>query len=330
MSFAKARDLYRLAEMAKARYRGVSLRDIMEEFAVNERTARRMARALEDVFPRIDIATDGERRRWWSLRDVDYIRHRGVRDSELAALDLAIRRAERDGAVIEVKSLIELRDRLLASASLPQARSAEVSSEVMLEANGFACRPGPASQASPHYLKLLFEAFLAPMSIRMTYRSARDAAPRERVVEPYGVILGTRHYLVARETTPERRMRQYRFDRISEMALTGLGYVRDPDFCINAHCAQSFGSFFSEAEHGPVRWLFAPSAAPVARDFRFHPNQVMTDMPDGGLLVEFSASGWVEMAWHLVSWGRTVEVLDPPELRTMLEKVRRGDVDVLP
>ena len=330
MSFAKARDLYRLAEMAKARYRGVSLRDIMEEFAVNERTARRMARALEDVFPRIDIATDGERRRWWSLRDVDYIRHRGVRDSELAALDLAIRRAERDGAVIEVKSLIELRDRLLASASLPQARSAEVSSEVMLEANGFACRPGPASQASPHYLKLLFEAFLAPMSIRMTYRSARDAAPRERVVEPYGVILGTRHYLVARDTTPERRIRQYRFDRISEMALTGLGYVRDPDFCINAHCGQSFGSFFSEAEHGPVRWLFAPSAAPVARDFRFHPNQVMTDMPDGGLLVEFSASGWVEMAWHLVSWGRTVEVLDPPELRTMLEKVRRGDVDVLP
>lgn len=45
MSFAKARDLFRLAEMAKARYRGVALRDIMEEFAVNERTARRMARA---------------------------------------------------------------------------------------------------------------------------------------------------------------------------------------------------------------------------------------------------------------------------------------------
>ena len=169
----------------------MTLRDIMEEFAVNERTARRMARALEDVFPRIDVVTDDERRRWWSLRDVDYTRHRGFRESETAALDLAIRRAERDGAANEVKSLTEMRDRLLASASPPQARSAEVSSEVMLEANGFACRPGPASQASPHYLRLLFEAFIAPMSIRMTYRSARDDAPRERVVEPYGVILGT-------------------------------------------------------------------------------------------------------------------------------------------
>jgi hypothetical protein len=64
--------------------------------------------------------------------------------------------------------------------------------------------------------------------------------------------------------------------------------------------------------------------------FRFHPNQVMTDLPDGSLLVEFSASGWVEMAWHLVSWGRAVEVLNPPELRFILERVRRGDVEVLP
>jgi len=33
-----------------------------------------------------------------------------------------------------------------------------------------------------------------------------------------------------------------------------------------------------------------PCAAPVARGFRFHPNKVMTDMPGGGFLVEFSAS----------------------------------------
>ena len=107
----------------------------------------------------------------------------------------------------------------------------------MLEANGFACRPGPESQASPHHLRLLFEAFIAPMSIRTTCRSARDDAPRERVVEPYGVILGTRHYLVAQDTTQERRICQHRFDRISDMAVTGQGFARDPDFCINAHCA---------------------------------------------------------------------------------------------
>ena len=56
----------------------------------------------------------------------------------------------------------------------------------------------------------------------------------------------------------------------------------------------------------------------------------MTDLDDGSLLVEFTASGWLEMAWHLVTWGNAVEVLDPPELREMLERVRRGEVEILP
>lgn len=41
-------------------------------------------------------------------------------------------------------------------------------------------------------------------------------------------------------------------------------------------------------------------AATVAREFVFHPTQVLTDMPDGSLVVEFTASGCVEMAWHLI------------------------------
>ena len=127
---------------------------------------------------------------------------------------------------------------------------------------GSRAAPGPASQASPQYLRLLFKAFIAPMSIRLTYRSARDDAPRERVVEPYGVILGTRHYLVARDMTPERRIRQYRFDRISEMAVTEQGFVCDPDFCINAHCAQSFGSFFQKPSTGPSAGALRPAQRP--------------------------------------------------------------------
>ena len=60
-------------------------------------------------------------------------------------------------------------------------------------------------------------------------------------------------------------------------------FERDPDFDVENYSAQSFGSFFSEAECGVVRWRFAPGAASVARDFVFHPSQVLTDLLDGGL-----------------------------------------------
>ena len=51
MSFQKATDLLRLAEMATSRYAGVSLTDVEQTFAVDRRTAQRMTKALEDVFP---------------------------------------------------------------------------------------------------------------------------------------------------------------------------------------------------------------------------------------------------------------------------------------
>lgn len=330
MSFVKARELLRIAEMAKARYRGISLRDIMSELSVNERTARRMARELEDLCPRVQVSDDEDRRRWWKLNEVPFIQHRVVNEKELSAIDLAIRRAARDGADNEVVALQRVRDRLLASVPRPHARSAEVSSEIMLIANGFACRPGPRARIPQQHLETLFNAFIHPTRVWITYTSARNPEPRTRLVEPHGVIAGTRHYLVARDPSSDRGFAQYRLDRIIEMTGTADLFERDPDFDIETYSTSAFGSFFSAAEQGLVRWRFNPRAAPVAREFVFHPKQVMTDLEDGGLMVEFTASGWVEMAWHLVIWGDAVEVLEPPQLITILEQVRRGEVKVLP
>jgi len=53
-------------------------------------------------------------------------------------------------------------------------------------------------------------------------------------------------------------------------------------------------------------------------------------MPDGSLLVEFTVSSWVEIAWHMVSWCNAVEVMEPPQLINILEQVRRGEIEVLP
>ena len=330
MSFVKAEQLYRMAEMAAARRRGISLRHVMDEFRVEERTARRMLRKFEDLFRGVETWDDDDRRRWWSLTDIPYIQHRVLRENELAALDLAIRRAVRDGAEGEAKALETARDRLVASYSRPMVRGATGYSEILLLANGFASRPGPTRKVSEEYLNLLFTSFRRPTMVEIVYQGARDPEPRRRLVEPHAVIVGTRYYLIARDVDADLQYRQFRFDRIFEMQATVQVFERDPDFDVERYSAQAFGSFFSDAERRPVCWRFTPSAALAAREFVFHPTQQMTELDDGSLLVEFTASGWLEMAWHLVKWGNAVEVLEPPELRNMLEQVRRGEVEILP
>jgi predicted DNA-binding transcriptional regulator YafY len=157
-----------------------------------------------------------------------------------------------------------------------------------------------------------------------------DPKLRVRLVEPYAVIVGGRHYLIARVANVDQQYLQFRFDQIFDIQATVETFERDHDFDVDSYCVQAFGDFFSNAEHGLVRWRFAPSAAQAARESVFHPTQKRTDQADGSLLVEFTASGWLEMAWHLVKWGNAVEVLEPPQLREMLERVRRGEVEILP
>ena len=325
----KALEIMRLAEEAAARPGGISLVQIVETFGVTLRTAQRLSRALEEAFPMVQTRTDKERRKWWQLPDSRLLHLQGIRDSELSALEMGIRRAEREGAATEVAALTSLRNRLLGTMPPTFARRAEVDAEAVLEARGHACRPGPRAQYCAHVLGVIDDALKGPFTIQIDYAAAQDTAPRSRPVEPYGVLFGMRGYLIAREIG-NSKYRHYRLDRIARASLLQNSFVRDPDFDLGQHAARAFGSFHSEAEYGPVEWRFAPAAAAVARSFLFHPDQQMRDEDDGSLTVRFTAGGWLEMAWHLYTWGDKVEVIAPPAVRSLVEAYRRSDFPSLP
>jgi predicted DNA-binding transcriptional regulator YafY len=74
------------------------------------------------------------------------------------------------------------------------------------------------------------------------------------------------------------------------------------------------------------RGSFRRALAPDARTYVFHPSQTVTDLPDGGVLVEFTAGGLREMCWHLFTWGGEVEIVRPKRLLAMMreELARHG------
>lgn len=331
MSFQKATDLLRLAEMATSRYAGVSLTDIEDQFLVDRRTAQRMTRALEDLFPNCTTRDGEDRRRFWRLNALDarlMLAH-GIRDGELAAMEMAIRRTERDGAANEVKALAGLRDRLLAAMPGSLARRAEADAEAVLEANGFASRPGPKVRGSVELLDTIAHALKGPHVLNVTYAGPREPE-RPRRLEPHGLLLGARRYLVAREAGGKGQMQHFRLDRIRAAKIEASSFRRDADFDLARHAALAFGSYHAEHEYGEVIWRFSPAAAPVAREFTFHPLQQMDDEADGSLIVCFRASGHLEMAWHLYQWGDAVEVLAPESLRRLVATYRRSDFPALP
>lgn len=332
MTFSKAADLLRVADMATSSFDGILLQDVTREFDCDHRTAQRMMRAFEAAFPQVDISEDDHRRRRWHMprSDPRWLQAQGIRDGELAALDMAEKRALRDGAYDDARYLRALRDRLLSAMPSSLARRTEADAEALLEAQGFVSRPGPRVITNTQLLGTLTEALRAPWELTISYRGAEEVWPRERRLHPYGVLLGTRQYLVARPVDGDAVMRRFRLDRIEHAEITSRSFARDPEFDLDVFAAQAFGSYHSEEEFGLVAWRFAPTAAPTARLFVFHPNQEMTEEADGSLTVRFSASGHLEMAWHLYQWGDQVEVLSPPALRDLISAHQRDDFPSLP
>ncbi len=109
---------------------------------------------------------------------------------------------------------------------------------------------------------------------------------------------------------------------IRDVEPTGGFFEQDPEFSLEDFSKQAFGVFHEEPFD--VAWRFSPRAAPDAREFVFHPDQVTEEQDDGSLIVRFHAGGALEMCWHLFCWGEDVEVLEPEHLAEMFNGNRQS------
>jgi predicted DNA-binding transcriptional regulator YafY len=324
MSFSKAQDLIRLAQMAAARRGGISLEDICVEFCVSHRTAQRMTDALENTFGNVEAEDGEDRKRRWRLVDPGLSRLRLRHETGVEALDIAARTAESEGRLRHAKALNDLRDDMLAR--VPARARVEADAEAVLIAMGQVTRPGPKVSLQPAILDAIIESLRGPFRLRVRYN--RDTAPR--ILEPHGVLLGHRTYLAARDPAKTDEVRNFRIDMIHEAETLNESFALQEGFTITDYAAQAFGVWQDPAQYGEVVWRFSQDAADRAAGFRFHPRQVLEPQENGSLIVRFHAAGWLEMAWHLYKWGDKVEVLAPQALRDMVEGFRRSDFAALP
>lgn len=319
MSFAKAQDILQLAMMATRRA-GVTLEEIAETFSCSHRTAQRMAAAMVALFPQAESVKGEDRRTRWTIPARAIAPLLSPSSDELVALSEATALLDRAGMKQEAEHMRDLERKINALVPLGQRTRLEVDKEAVLEMLGYAMRPGPRPVAAKDVIEAIYDALKGPWLLRILYRKHEEDAPRQRIVAPYGLLLGVRRYLVGRDTSKEagKQIRHFRVEEIYEAEVLERTFEIDSDFDLKKHAERGFGSFVNDAEFGEVIWRFLPEAADHARRYVFHPNQTIEAPDDGSLIVKFEASGYLEMAWHLYSWGNSVEVLEPKALRDMV------------
>jgi predicted DNA-binding transcriptional regulator YafY len=143
MSFAKAQDLLRLAQMAASRRQGVSLDEICSEFGVSHRTAQRMTEALEVTFANVTTTDAEDRRRYWRLAAHPPAALQPRQETRIEALEIAARAARLQTRLRRARALEDVRDGLLAQLTSRDASRSEADAEAVLASLGQVMRPGP-------------------------------------------------------------------------------------------------------------------------------------------------------------------------------------------
>ena len=331
MSYLKADQLMQLATLMSSRHRGVTLDQVKEEFDVSHRTAQRMMRAIEQQFPEVQTSNDEQGHKRWRIGEITFKDLITVKAEELAALELGIKHLQRDGLKLESRELEILRDKI--KALIPRAKlRIEADHDAILEAQGFVARPGPRPKMDQDVYVALIEAIKSCRFVTFSYKSVSDKSMKQRYVAPYGFLSGIRRYLIAYDPKDKRGsvLKTYRVDVIENVKVSEEYFTRPKDFDLQAFADQAFGVFQRDGTQEDIVWRFIPEAAPHAAGYLFHPSQTEEYLPDGSLIIRFRATGLLEMAWHLYTWGDKVEVIEPKVLRDMISKHKRSDFPAMP
>ena len=331
MSFSKAEQLIQLATLVSSRRLGMTLEDVCEEFGISHRTAQRMMRALELQFSDVETFYGDDNRKRWRMAGLHLRDLLTLSADELASLELGITHLKRAGLGPEAQALNSLKDKVLSL--IPRSKSRlEPDYDALLEAQGFAARPGPKPKIEPNIHNQIVEAIKSCRQIKITYKSNIDPSEKPRLVEPYGFLSGIRRYLVAQDPHSRRGpiLKTYRLDNISAVEILDTYFTRSEDFNLQAYANKAFGVFQNDEEYSEIIWKFSPDAAEHAKAYQFHPEQIEEPQKDGSLIIKFKSSGYLEMAWYLYSWGNKVSVIKPLELQELVRSHQRTDFIALP
>ena len=316
--YSRTTDILLLMILMQSRVQGVSLNDIMNEFHVSRRTAERMRDSLMLAVPQIEeIENFKSREKYWGFPSMYMREIISFTPEELANLE-KLKEYQKEQGFEDKEKILEQtinKIRALSRKKLPKLDNAL---EILMQTEGFAVKQMPKHKIDTGLLETVRNAMKENKKIKAKYNG------RDKVLAPYGLIYGSKVYLIGVEEDKGTEPYCYLLHKFSEIKLTNETFDKG-DFNLDEFSKKSFGVY--QGELIDVKLLFAASAKDEVLNYYFHSTQKMKQNEDGTVTVKFKASGEYEIMWHLFKWGADVKILAPASLRKLYIELLQMTLD---
>lgn len=313
MRHDKTKKILELARALASSAEGLTLDEMCSVAGCERRTVERMRNSIREVFPQMEEISDHPKKRFHIPKGLDGF-FQDPTAQELGDLGVVITELRGKGATARAKSLAALETKVRAAMRLSRRRATETDVEALVRAERIAVQAGPRPTEDPAVLKVLRNALLGLKMLCFVYQGGSRPGTSRNVV-PYGIIFGRMNYLVGADAGTTKP-KHWRLDRIENLECLDTAASPPDDFDLVRFANTPFAFFQGEQEDVVLHVL--PGGMDDFKNYRFHSSQTVEPHPKGGSIVRFRASGMLELAWHLFSWGNKVEIVEPVTLRERL------------
>lgn len=297
---------------------GYTASELAERLGLHPRTITRTITALGDAgFLIDDEYTDGVKR--YRTEQAVSSAFLSPAPEEMAALAVAADALRRDGSP-QAAQLENLQTKLGLALRRNVRVRLDTDMDPLVRRQRVAPSPGPLVKNDPAILTLIQSAIKAGTCIEIDYQRSPDVPAKNRLVEPWGLLLGRVCHLVARDAGTQAELYNFRLDRIMAARASSVLAPVPEEWTLDERLTQSVGVFTGDAHDIVLR--VRPHGTAEARQWRFHPRQVIEDAGEE-LLIRFHAGGLRELAEHLFVWGDKIRIEAPEALRAeMRDRLR--------
>jgi proteasome accessory factor B len=170
----------------------------------------------------------------------------------------------------------------------------------------------------PQIFRGLLSAIRRSRQVRMNYWSASRDETRDRLVDPYDMVLAPDDdWCLFGHCHLRNTIRMFKIQRVRSVEETGESFSRPDGFRARDYMADSFGTIRGDGEYHVVL-RFTRAYAGLIAEKQWHPSQVVEPQPDGSLILRLHVNDLRFLKRWVMFWGAECEVIEPIELSEVI------------
>lgn len=172
----------------------------------------------------------------------------------------------------------------------------------------------PVSHVNRDHFKVIQKSAYEEKKLKIKYLSQHSNKMNDRVVDPYAIKNHNGIWYLIAFCHQRNEVRVFAMNRILAIETTDIDFYKPTNFSTDEFFKDSFSIYRTEKKYH-VKLKFSPYQARWIRERQWHKSQQLTELEDGGLILEMEVQGLDEVKRWVMQYGGEVEVVEPEILK---------------